>query len=284
MLRILCICFFSLAFASCQEKEAGVERDVIFGEVEGKKLLLDIFAPTSPASKLRPAVIWVHGGGWSDGSKSNLAEGAKALSQQGYVCFSINYRLVSKEQNRWPAQLDDVQRAVRWVRANAERYQVDSKRIGAIGHSAGGHLVTCLGTRDTRDNSDVALSTYSSRIVCAVNMSGPVDLVNFDSPIGNGVIRNLLGGTPAELPELAKDASPIYNVDAKSSPFLIIHGRMDDLVPPNQVERLDEALRAAGVESQLMIFEDEGHAVTKPVNSAKMIQEILKFLEKHLMP
>ena len=269
---------------SCGIPRVAKERNIVYGDIGGEKLLLDVFRLKSKAATRRPAVIWVHGGGWSAGNKEGFAASARALAQQGYVCFSINYRLVANGHNCWPAQLDDVQRAVRWVRANAERYGIDPKRIGAIGHSAGGHLVTCLGTRETRDNSDASLAQYSSRVACVVDMSGPVDLINLENPSVDQVVHNLLGGTTAERPEAARDASPLYNVDSKSAPFLILHGQLDELVHPHQGERLDAALRAAGIESRLLVFKNEGHVLTKKENSDRMIQETLEFLKNHLSP
>ncbi len=284
ILQLLGLGFVIMMVTSCGMPRVTKERNITYGEVGGEKLLLDAFYPQPKKPALRPAVIWVHGGGWSAGNKDAFAKGARALAQQGYVCFSINYRLVSNGRNCWPAQLDDVQRAVRWVRANAERFGIDPKRIGAIGHSAGGHLVTCLGTRETRDNSDAALAPYSSRVACVVDMSGPVDLVNQENPSVNQVVYNLLGGTTAGRPEAARDASPLYYVDAKSAPFLILHGQLDELVHPHQAERLDAALRAAGIESRLLMFKDEGHVLTKKENTDRMIRETLEFMKNHLAP
>ena len=284
LLQIFAIFFIVILFAACKAPKVTTERDVIYGEAGGEKLLLDAFYLQPKKPTLQPAVIWVHGGGWSAGNKDAFAKSARAFAQLGYVCFSINYRLAMDGRNCWPAQLDDVQRAVRWVRANAERFGIDPKRIGAIGHSAGGHLVTCLGTRETRDNTDASLARYSSRVACAVDMSGPVDLENLENPSVDQVVHNLLGGTSAERPETTKDASPLNNVDSKSSPFLILHGQLDELVHPHQAERLDAALRAAGVESRLLVFEGEGHVLTKKENSDRMIRETLEFLKKHLSP
>lgn len=284
ILKILGLLSVIMLVTSCGTPKVVAKRDVTYGDVGGEKLLLDVYYPQSNAPTLRPALIWVHGGGWTEGSKEAFADGARALAELGYVCFSINYRLAAKDHNRWPAQLDDVQRAVRWVRAHAADYGIDPQLLGALGHSAGGHLVACLGTRETRDNSDALLAPYSSRVTCVVDMSGPVDLINRENALGDGVVRNLLGGTPAERPEAARDASPLFHVDAKSAPFLILHGQLDELVHPHQAERLAAALRAAGVEAKLVIFKDEGHVLTKKENSDRLIRETLEFLKKHLAP
>jgi acetyl esterase/lipase len=229
-------------------------------------------------------VILIHGGGWSSGSKEDFSDAGKILAEQGYVAFSINYRLATVDRNHWPAQLDDAQRSMRWIRAHAKEYGIDPQHIGVLGHSAGGHLAICLGTRDTRDNSDALLASYSSRATCVIDMSGPADLVLRENSLGDGIVYSLLGGTTAQLPTLARDASPLYNVDAKSSPVLIFHGRLDELVPPQQAERLDAALRKAGVESKLVIMDDEGHSYLKKANADRVIQQSLEFLKQHLHP
>jgi acetyl esterase/lipase len=278
------VLFFLTLCLGCQDQDVTSELDVSYGKAGGQDLLLDVFSPLAPSKSPLPAVIFIHGGGWYEGSKENFKDAAQALAKQGYITFSLNYRLAKNGHNHWPAQLDDVQRAVRWVRAHAAQYHLDPQHIGAIGHSAGGHLVTCLGTRDTRDNSDPALAKYSSRVTCVVDMSGPVDLVKRESTQGDGIIRNFLGGTPEELPALARDASPLGFVDAQTVPFLLIHGRLDTLVPPQQAERLDAALRQTGIESKLLIFPDENHGISKPANGDQMVRETLAFLQQHLQP
>ena len=281
-------CFVSLLLvvlcSSCQTRKAVSERDVPFGTADGQTLLLDVCRPEAPAAKPRPAVIFVHGGGWAAGDKKDFFDAAKALAQQDYVAFSVNYRLVANGRNLWPAQLDDVQRAVRWVRAHADKYGVDPKRVGAFGHSAGGHLVACLATRETRDNSDPELAPYSSRVTCAVDASGPVDLVTADNPQTAGIIASLLGGPVAEHPDLARDASPILFVDAQTAPVLIVHGRIDNLVAVRHAEQFDAALRKAGVESKLLVFDGEGHGITNRFHAFRFITTTLGFLKGHLKP
>ena len=152
------------------------EDDVVYGTVGGVELLLNVLRPAD-RPELRPAVVVVHGGGLVQGTRWDHGEAAIGLAQAGYATFSIEYRLyVSGDPTTlWPAQLDDVQRAVRWVRANADAYGVDPERVGAFGYSSGGQLAAFLGTRDTRDNSDPALAAYSSKATCVVAMGGLFD-------------------------------------------------------------------------------------------------------------
>src|SRR5262249_34444352 len=147
-------------------------KDVVYGTQDGMKLLMDVYQPDGFQGK-RPGILFIHGGGWAFGDKGMYGPLARALAAKGFVAFSINYRLLPKYH--YPAQLDDAQRAVRYVRAHADAYNLDPDRLGALGDSAGGYLVAMLGTRDTRDNSDSDLSRYSSRVECVVDFYGPSD-------------------------------------------------------------------------------------------------------------
>jgi acetyl esterase/lipase len=280
----------SLSVWSQVSAEIRVEADVVYGEVGGQRLLLDVGLPDASVEGVRPAVVLVHGGGWVQGSKEGLRWLTEGLAREGYVSVAINYRLMKDRKNLWPAQIDDAQRAVRWVRANAQRYGIDPNRIGAFGGSAGGHLASLLGTIDTRDNSDAELAAYSSRVRCVVNMNGPTDLARgFDGdnrPGGvawvHSLISGLLGGSPADQPDRYREASPLYQVTRASAPFLIVHGRKDDVVPVEQSEWLHAALEEEGVRSKLIIFEDEDHNFTKPANQERFANEMREFYAEQL--
>lgn len=282
-----------LARDGCAEPQAGVqvETDVEYGTAGGQKLLLDVYRPggEAPGGKLRPAIMLVHGGGWAGGNKGQFRDAGMGLAGQGYVCFSVGYRLVKPDANRHPAQLDDVQRAVRWVRAHAAKYGVDPERVGAMGGSAGGHLVALLGTRDTRDNSDPALAAYSSRVCCVVDLFGPTDLTRDFPVMGGGLpvralVSGLVGKPIGEAREAYRDASPLFFVDKKTVPFLIVHGTEDPIVPLEQSQLLHDALRKAGIESTLLKLEGEGHGFKKKENTDRMLLTTVEFLEKHLKP
>lgn len=275
------------AFAAPGGKGLQEEKDVVYGTAGGQELKLDVCRPANQQGLL-PAVLFVHGGGWSGGDKRDFTQLAAGTAGAGYVTFNANYRLVANGKNTYPAALDDVQRAVRWIRANADRYQVDPERIGALGASAGGHLVALLGTRDTRHNSDKALAAYSSRVTCVVDLFGPTDLTapfprkawgTFDV---QALVEHFLGGAPADLKEQYREASSLFQVDKKTVPFLIFHGTADPLVPLDQSQRLDEALRKAGIESKLIIFEGEGHGFAKRENQDAFAKATLEFLNRHL--
>ena len=179
--------FIVLLFASCSPSAPSktspavsavkIDRDVVYREIEGQKLLADVYRPISPIGA-RPAIIFIHGGGWHSGDRNEFAQIAHLFAWLGYVSINITYRLVSAKDdaNRFPTQLDDAQFAVRWVRANAARYGINPNQVCAVGSSAGGHLAALLGVQDTRDNSEASLAKFSSRVNCVAAISAPFDL------------------------------------------------------------------------------------------------------------
>ncbi len=287
VLAAFLVCVLTLGLRSMHaQNDVARELDIVYGEADGQKLLLDAFRPAGEL-KTRPALILVHGGGWAGGDKKDFRDLAVGATRAGYATFSVGYRLVKADANKYPAQIDDVQRAVRWIRANAARFGADPNRIGALGASAGGHLVALLGTRETRDNSVPELSAYSSRVNCVVDMFGPTDFTLANAGLSNegtSIVLNFFGKTPQEAPELYRDGSPIVHIDHNTVPFLIFHGDADPLVPLNQSERFYDALQKAKIESKLIVFKGEGHGFTQPANQATFIQETLAFFNQHLKP
>ena len=260
------------------------EWDVVYGTIDGVDLLLDVLRPPDRPEP-RPAVILVHGGGLVDPGPDRLSFSnfVAPLAKAGYVTFNIDYRLFSllKGTNTWPAQLDDVQRAMRWVRAHAVAYGVDPERIGAIGMSSGGQLVGFLGTRDTRDNSDPALAGFSSKATCVVALAGNFDMTTPNSiPSETEIDKAVLGDTPDAA--AYRDYSPITFVDETSAPFLILQEGIDDIVPSEQAGLMAAALQAAGVQVSYSWFPDYTHFSWLSWDSAA--PETLAFLNRHLRP
>ena len=216
-------------------------------------------------------------------SKEDWSDNAAKLAEAGYVVFNLNYRLMKPDgTNPWPDQFDDIQRAVRWVRTNAETYGVDPDRVGAVGHSSGGQMVALLGTRETRDNSDPALADYSSRVTCVVDLAGDMDLmIPFPDAESNDLAAQFFGGTREEVPEVYRDASPITWVDAETVPFLILQGALGD--PAVEHSRLmTEALHEAEVEVVYAEFPDIDHFSV--IAWELMGPLTLAFLGSHLHP
>lgn len=230
-----------------------VETDIVYGEAGGQDLVLDVYRPPA-RDAARPAVILVHGGAWTEGfaDRTYLAGTAEELAKAGYVSFNISYRLMNDQpgHNVWPDQLDDVQRAVRWVRANAAMYGVDPDRLASLGHSAGGQLAAMMGVRETRDYSDPTAELYSSRVNCVVDLAGDMDLtLIYPAALDNEIARNLLGGTAEEEPDAYRDASPITWVNAETVPFLIVHSGSDDTNLVTHARTMADALHESSVDT-----------------------------------
>ena len=223
--------------------DATIQRDLVYKRVNGAVLTLDLYCPEK-VSGPAPVIVWVHGGGWRTGGKKRCP--AVALVPDGYAVASIDYRLSSTAP--FPAQIEDCKAAVRWLRANAAKYNLDADRIGVWGMSAGGHLAALLGTsggvpelEGSGDNMQ-----YSSRVQAVCDVAGPVDLLALTNlgPERRFAIEGLLGGAPIA-------ASPIHYVSKDDPPFLIVHGEADRVVPVEQSQRFYEELRKAGVNATL---------------------------------
>jgi acetyl esterase/lipase len=259
-----------------------VQDNVIYAKVNGTELHLDVYEPAGTNTKPRPAVILIHGGGWTAFDKSTMRGMGGFLSRSGLVAFSVDYRLFKAGENRWPVQLDDVQRAVRWVRANASKYGVDPDHVGSFGHSAGAQLAALLGMEDTRDNSDPALAKYSSRVQAVVDVSGPSDFTRDHDPDGDQFLTNFLGAPFSQNPQAWRDASPVFHVSKKDAPFLIFHGTKDDNVPIAQAQELYDKLNAAGVPVSFVKVDDV-HTFRTPEARMQLALETREFFSRYLM-
>jgi acetyl esterase/lipase len=235
---------------------------------EGVPLMFDMARPTSGARPY-PALVFVHGGAWTTGARQDYRSLMIDLSRYGFLGVSIDYRLAPS--HAWPAQLADVRCAVRWLRANASRYGADPDRIGAVGGSAGAHLVAMLGlTSESAIVTGGRYGNYSSRISAMVLHGGLYDLRRaYRSTFEGGVqdperaratLEMLLGGTPATAAGAYERASPITYANAGAPPALLVHGRRDTAVPVEQSVLLHRALLDAGASAELIVIEDAGHA------------------------
>jgi acetyl esterase/lipase len=250
---------------AAQANGVTVHENIVYATVNGTELHLDIFEPPDRGSQTRPAILLLHGGGWTSFDKSTMRKLGEFFARSGFVAVAADYRLFNAKDsvNRWPAQLDDVQRAVRWVRANAAKYGVNPERLGVFGHSAGAQLASLLGMEDTRDNSDPALAKYSSRVQAVVDASGPTDFTTDHDADGDAFLSSFLGGDFATHPELWREASPVFHVAKGNAAFLILHGTKDQDVPISQAQELYDKLKAAKVKASFVKF-DDGHVFESP--------------------
>ena len=232
-------------------------RDLAYVEKGHERNKLDMYLPKS--DKPTPLVVWIHGGAWQTGSKNACP--ALFLTEKGYAVASINYRL--SQHAIFPAQIEDSKAAIRWLRANAKKYNLDAEKLAVWGSSAGGHLVALLGTSgDVKElEGKGGNAEQSSRVQCVVDFFGPTDFTkmggNHDKP--GSPESNLIGGAVSANAEKAAKADPITYVSKDDPPFLIVHGDKDNTVPFNQSELLTAALKKAGVEVELIPIKGGGH-------------------------
>lgn len=230
-----------------------VTNDVTYRTVDGEKLGLDVYQPAKKG-KDRPAVVIVHGGGWSGGDKQLFATQGNQLAERGFVAFSVNYRLAPAHP--YPAAVDDVGAAVEWVRKHAKKYGVDPKRIGALGGSAGAHLTGLLATVGEGSHAK------GHRIAAAVSWSGPMDFDSLAPAVTAGAGRSIgtfLGCAPDACPDKYAQASPITHVDKTDTPMLIVNSTKE-LVPQTQADAMKAALDKAGVANEEIILPGAAHS------------------------
>ncbi|MGI9079877.1 MAG: alpha/beta hydrolase fold domain-containing protein [Acidimicrobiales bacterium] len=228
-----------------------VSGNLQYGWAGGQPLLLDAYFP-APDGTARPAVVLVHGGAWRVGGKGDFSVEATRFAALGWAAFSVDYRLV--EPSAFPAEVDDVAAAVRWVRAHAADYGVDRARIGALGASAGGHLVGMLATL-----GEGPLDS-GSRLRAAAAWSGPMDLKRLAGPGGlPGLTDNLLPCTTQECPARWDDVSPVSHVDHSDAPLLLANST-NELIPLDQAKEMADRLQRAGVDHRLDVFAGTRHA------------------------
>ncbi|MEO0475274.1 MAG: alpha/beta hydrolase, partial [Planctomycetota bacterium] len=226
-----------------------------------------------------------HGGGWIGGRRHPCP--IRYLTEEGFAVASVTYRL-SREAT-YPAQLHDCKAAVRFLRANADKYGYNADRLGVAGASAGGHLVSLLGTTGNDGKTHGAVGEHddvSSKVHAVYNLFGPTDLINLDddrpgaSPRAN-LIAILLGADPDDEPELAKAADPATYIDKDDPPMLIVHGTEDPIVPLSQSEYLVKYLNKAGVEHRLEVIEGAGHG-GRAFRTKERRDEVVDFFANHL--
>jgi alpha-L-fucosidase 2 len=232
---------------------------LIYGEAGGEKLTMDYYPPAGPAP--HPIAIIIHGGGYVAGNSKNGSEAycAQFLAPAGYAVFSINYRLAPKYP--YPAMVEDVERAIRYLRHNARKYKADPNRIALVGGSAGGYLSNMVGALnpDGIKGAKDPVDRTSAKVQAVVTLFGPSDFRN--QPAGDN-LRALLAPLIREkgLESALAEASPAMHIMSDAPPFLLIHGDQDKAVPLAQSVHMQQALKAAGIPCDLIIIPGGPHA------------------------
>lgn len=265
---ILVACGLLISISAFSKEDVVTVHTITYGK---NSLKADIYEQKGEVQNGRkPAVLLIHGGGWSAGSRTEFMELAKWLAQQGAVPIAIDYRLTANGA-QWPAQAQDVEEAVWWIRENASKLHIDPNRVVAIGGSAGGHLAAWLGTTDRRNDNGTP-----SRANLVVSIWGPWDLtVSNIRQDAKNMIGALMGNQDPQL------ASPLAYIDSHSAPALVIHGTQDSLVPPDQSIRACDALRTAKVTCELILLEGVNHQFTNSEDVAKLAIRVKDFIARH---
>ncbi len=242
-----------------------VDRDVTYCNAEGVALKMDIYYPQKSDGKPAPVAVYVHGGGWTSGDKAGGAGMTETpeLLARGYLVAAVNYRLAP--QYKFPAAIQDVKCAIRFLRANAAKYNLDPNRIGAWGGSAGGHLVALLGTSDASAGLEGSggYAEQSSRVQAVVDMFGPADFTGDYIPASSRLMQNVFGATNENAAVIAARYSPTTYISKEDPPFLIMHGDQDEVVPLSQSQILLEKLVAGGVNATLVVVQNAGHSFSR---------------------
>jgi acetyl esterase/lipase len=283
--------FFTVARpgAAAQAPPGRTLTNVTYCTAGGVALLMDLYLPQTQGGRAAPAAIYVHGGRWIRGDKTEGggSGGIPDLVRRGFVVAAINYRLGAR--GRFPAQIQDVKCAVRHLRALAGAYRLDPRRIGIWGSSAGAHLAALAGVTDARAGFEGTggYPRESSRVAAVVDLYGPADLSAPDFYARERrVLNRVFGASAATDPALAR-ASPVTYVSADDPPFLIMHGELDVAVPVSQSRALYRRLRGVGVPAQLIIVRNAGHGFsaqggsTQP-SGAERSRIFMEFMERYV--
>ena len=258
------------------------EKGIVYCTRESKELKLDLYYPKEKKDPV-PGLIFIHGGGWSGGGREIYKYYTVLFAQEGYVAATIAYRLSGEA--KFPAAVEDCKAAVRWMKANAEKYNVDPERIAVIGGSAGGHLSMMVGySSDVPELEGKGCNPeQSSRVQAVVNFYGPTDLTT-EYARNRGETKGFLGiDSYDENPEPFKQASPLFHLTKDDPPTLTFQGTIDDLVPVSQAEALHAKLDELGIPNLYDPFPGWPHTMdmAKPV-SDRCVYQMKKFFAEHL--
>ncbi|MGH8530672.1 MAG: alpha/beta hydrolase fold domain-containing protein [Nevskiales bacterium] len=244
-----------------------LERDIVYSPAGWPETLLaDVYRPK--ANGLQPGILLIHGGGWEAPDRRGQMDSiAERLAERGYVVMNATYRFAP--QYLYPAAVDDLREALKWLRQHAAEYGIRTDRVGVFGYSAGGHLAALLAVQNPRS---------SLRVQAAVIGGAPTDLRKY---AGGKLVPQFLGGTQTEKPALYGKASPITYVTPDDPPVFIYHGGSDTLVSPDHAQDFKVALDKAGIKNELYILRGRGH-VTAFLTDRGAVSAALEFLDRNL--
>lgn len=244
-----------------------ITRDVVYTPTGWPQAIrADVYQPD--VGGLKPAVLLIHGGGWTGPDRrEQMASIAERVAARGYLVLNATYRFAPA--NHYPAPVDDLREALKWLRTNATRLAIDPQRVAAMGYSAGGHLAAQLGVLDGAANV---------RVQAVVDGAGPTELAKYK---GGKLVPQFLGGTQQQIPKVFAEASPISHVSKDDPPVFLYQGTWDTLVPDDHSRDFKAALDAVGVHCEWFKLHGRGH-ITAFLNDGAAIQAALDFLDRTL--
>jgi acetyl esterase/lipase len=231
---------------------------LVYARYKTRNLFLDLYLPM-PLGRNRPGAIVVRGGGWLVGDRKRFAHVASALAQRGVAAACIEYRTANKAA--FPAAIQDVKAAVRWMRANAAQYGIDPDVVGTIGGSSGAHMALLAGLTQgiPEFEGNGGHADTSSEIQGVVAMAVPADLLTLTAD-NKLTVGKFLHATPEQDNEKWQWASPVNHIRSDGPPVLLLHGADDDSVPPSQSIAFAQRYREAGASAEVHILDDAPHA------------------------
>lgn len=291
---VLLLALFGCSACPAAQLPPGVvaQRDIAYVPDGDPSQSLDLYLPEKTPDHALPLIVWIHGGGWMGGSKADCP--AIGFVRRGYVAASIEYRFSQKAL--FPAQIQDCQAAIRWLRANAAKYHIDPDHVGVWGASAGGHLVALLGTAGGAHAFAPigGNDRQSDRVQAVCDMFGPADFNTVMAQAAADKTRNIFNfnhkgdpysqliGVPLNSDSAKGEAvSPVHYVSKDDPPFLILHGTVDALVPFAQSVELADDLKKAGVDVILQPMPGSNHG-GPAFNLPPVHKLIANFFDKHL--
>lgn len=250
-----------------------IRKAVTLGSAGERALSGDLYLPVKSEGAGSPAVVLVFGGGWRSGDRSQQKVYGLALAQAGFVCLATDYRLSSEAL--WPAQLNDVKRAIRWLKTQASEFGIDPERVAVSGNSSGGHLALMAAVGDTANalREGAASEQISSAVQAVCAFYPPTQLKGLDAESDDDTVATLLG---ADATEADYDrASPLSHASGPFPPVLLLLGSDDQRVPVEQGWKLYEALQKADNTVDLHVFSGQGHAFDAELNFARLSAVIM---------
>ena len=287
MLALLLLLIVPSGHASAQLRQDFRKIDgVSYAEVDGEPLLLDLYLPSGVERP--PLVVWVHGGAWRGGSRKSMP--LEELVRDGFAIASVDYRL--SPVARFPAQIHDCKAAIRFLRAKADEYGYDASKVAVAGSSAGGHLAALIGVTNGHEDLEGNVGRFpgqASAVQAIVDYYGPTNLntiLDQSTPHGLSVrvpaLQLLLGKRPEQVPELARLASPVFHVDDRDPPLLMIHGDQDPQVPINQSHELHGRYKDQLLTVQFAVVHGGAHGGREFFDPRRLLL-VSDFLRRHLM-